>query len=87
MGNEINFWNDKLVDNIEYPKPPNWRYYQLNTKSWDLNKIINLCPNFVTDKFYATPISLNSRKDKVMWAFTKNGSLTLKSAYNWLFSR
>lgn len=81
----INIWSNKWLGNFSVKEyvdtiPTTLENLTVNkiinrsSKTWNLNKISHLCPDYILNRIVATPIPCAPTKDKFVWAYTPNGS-------------
>lgn len=81
----INLWSNQWLGNFSVKEyvdtiPTTLENLTVNkiinrsSKTWNLNKISHLCPDYILNRIIATPIPCAPTKDKFVWAYTPNGS-------------
>lgn len=96
-GNDIEIWFDKWLPEGEIPKPRNSNNTQLVSKvsylidgqgNWNLNLIHNVFDNDTVESIkLLEPVCDSTRKNTLKWISTKDGVVSVKSAYNFLCNR
>lgn len=94
-GNRISIWEDLWV-----PYNPNFKplptgevryecglveFLRHSNSEWNLEKLHNLFDSITMDNINRIPTTNNNLEDKLVWLGTKNGSFSVKSAYEMEF--
>ncbi|XP_026434352.1 uncharacterized protein LOC113331933 [Papaver somniferum] len=91
-GKDINIWKDKWIHGCQNLVPStNWssnmvhvsQLIDQDTKSWNLSMLNTLFPAETVNQICRIRIPMLG-KDRIRWTKTRNGTFTVKSAYNTL---
>lgn len=93
-GKNINIWKDVWVPSLAKHVPSDMssslvykvsQLIDIDTRNWDINMLKALFTNDIIDQIMRIKIRMQGR-DKIRWLGTRNGSFTVKSAYNLLLN-
>ncbi|KAM2075160.1 hypothetical protein ACFX1T_038088 [Malus domestica] len=98
-GEDVRVWVDRWLPSLPlgHPVPlggvavtKNLRVCKLFchlSRKWDLNFLQPFLTDVELETIRATPIGDSSRRDRLIWAASKNGRYSVKSGYRWIQSR
>ncbi|CAN6679166.1 unnamed protein product [Malus baccata var. baccata] len=98
-GEDVRVWVDRWLPSLPLGHPVplggvavtrNLRVCKLFcpfSREWDLNFLQPFLTDVELEAIRATPIGDSSRRDRLIWAASKNGRYSVKSGYRWIQSR